>query len=86
MPETDQETTYDKKWPPPWARQVGFFFGLGLFAWEAVIDNSQNLIVYAFAYAFTGLPIARGVEKLAELTSQTLSSMSGSKTDDSASK
>lgn len=51
-------------WPPVWARSVAFLTGIGLIVYEAVIDQSANLVVYGPAFLLTGLPLARGVEKL----------------------
>lgn len=51
-------------WPPPWARGVGFLVGVALISWETVVDHAAHLIVYGPAFAMTGLPIARGVERL----------------------
>jgi hypothetical protein len=51
-------------WPPPWARTISFFVGIGLIVWETVIDQAAHLIVYGPAFALTGLPIARGVERM----------------------
>jgi hypothetical protein len=51
-------------WPPPWARSMAFLTGLGLMVWETVIDHAAHLVVYGPAFLLTGLPIARGVEKL----------------------
>lgn len=53
-------------WPPPWARSIAFMVGISLGVWEAVLDDSQHLIVYGFAFALTGLPLARGLDRLLE--------------------
>lgn len=54
-------------WPPPWARSTAFITGIGLIVWETVIDNAEHLIVYGPAFALTGLPVARGVERLIDV-------------------
>lgn len=54
-------------WPPPWARSVAFLVGVGLTIWETVIDEAAHLVVYGVAFLLTGLPIARGVERILEL-------------------
>lgn len=54
-------------WPPEWARSSAFLTGIGLTVWEAVVEHSQHLFVYGVAFLLTGLPIARGVEKLLDL-------------------
>jgi hypothetical protein len=51
-------------WPPLWARKVGFFFGFALMTWEATLDELAHMWVFGFAYVLTGLPIAKGVEKV----------------------
>lgn len=38
--------------------------GIGLGIFEATVDQSQHLAVYGFAFMLTGLPIARGLDKL----------------------
>jgi hypothetical protein len=43
---------------------VAFLTGIGLIIWETVIDQAEHLIVYGPAFALTGLPLARGVEKI----------------------
>lgn len=62
-------------WPPPWARSVGFALGCGLIVWEATIEHSANLFVYGIGFILTGLPIARGLDKLIDF----LSSLRGGK-------
>lgn len=54
-------------WPPPWARIVGFITGMGMMIFELVVERSANLFVYGIGFILTGLPIARGVEKLLDL-------------------
>ncbi len=51
-------------WPPEWARSVAFLTGIGLIVWETVIDQAAHLFVYGPALLLTGLPLARGVEKI----------------------
>lgn len=40
--------------------------GIALIVYETVIDQAEHLVVYGPAFALTGLPLARGVEKLLE--------------------
>jgi hypothetical protein len=54
-------------WPPPWARMVGFTVGMGLMIFEAVIERSAHLFVYGIGFLLTGLPIARGLERVLDL-------------------
>lgn len=61
---SDSPTQTTPPWPPPWARSVAFFVGLGLMGWETVADHAAHLVVYGPAFLLTGLPIARGVETL----------------------
>ena len=56
-----------KPWPPDWARSVAFLIGCGMVAFEAVAEHSAHLFVYPVGFAFTGLPLARGLEKLLDL-------------------
>lgn len=60
-------------WPPPWARGVAFSVGITLIVWETVIDNVEHIVVYGPAFALTGLPVARGVERLIELIGSMIS-------------
>ena len=41
--------------------------GMGLIVWEAMIENSANLFVYGVGFLLTGLPIARGLDRLLDL-------------------
>lgn len=56
-------------WPPPWARTVAFFFGIAVTIYELRWDESKHLFVYGIAFLFTGLPVARGLDKVAEFLS-----------------
>lgn len=53
-------------WPPPWARKVAFFFGLGMMAWEMTLDALAHAWLFGPAFVLTGLPLARGVEKIVD--------------------
>lgn len=57
----------EPEWPPLLYRKIGFFFGLALAGWETVIDKGAHLVIYGIAFIFTGLPIAKGMEKLIDL-------------------
>jgi hypothetical protein len=57
-------------WPPPWARSVAFLTGIGLIVYEGVVDQSAHMILYGPAFALTGLPFARGIEKLLDFLSK----------------
>lgn len=46
---------------------MAFSVGMGLGVYEAVLDASQHLIVYGFSFALTGLPLARGLDRVLEL-------------------
>lgn len=54
-------------WPPQWARSIGFVVGLGLIGWEATVEHSANLFVYGIGFILTGLPVARGLEKVLDM-------------------
>lgn len=66
MPPSDPPPT-GEPWPPEWARSSAFLTGIGLTIWEAVVEHSQHLFVYGVAFLLTGLPIARGVERVLDL-------------------
>lgn len=61
------EATAEAPWPPTWARSVAFLTGVGLIIWETVIDKGEHLVVYGPAFLLTGLPIARGVERILDV-------------------
>ncbi len=63
-------TETSQPWPPQWARSLAFLVGVGLIVWEAVVDQSAHLIVYGPAFALTGLPLARGVDKILDRVSR----------------
>lgn len=52
-----------KAWPPDWARSAAFLIGSGLVIFEATVEHSQHLFVFAVGFAFTGLPLVRGLER-----------------------
>lgn len=54
-------------WPPTWARGVAFLFGIGLITFEVTIEHSQHLAVYGVGIVLTGLPIARGLDRVFDL-------------------
>jgi len=62
-----QDTREVTPWPPPWARGVAFMTGIGLMVFEAVVDQSQHVAVYGVAFMLTGLPLARGLDKLLDV-------------------
>lgn len=62
-------------WPPPWARTVGFVVGMAMMLWEAYAEHSAHLFVYGIGFLLTGLPIARGLDKIIDF----LSNLSGKK-------
>lgn len=64
MAKTPASLPPEMPWPPQWARTVGLFSGIILIFYETVIDQAAHLVVYGIAFALTGLPVARGVEKL----------------------
>jgi hypothetical protein len=41
--------------------------GIGLGVFEATVEHSAHLFVYGFSFLLTGLPMARGVEKILDL-------------------
>lgn len=65
----ESQTPTDPPWPPPWARSIAFFAGLTLMAFEATVEHSKHVAVYGLAFMLTGLPIARGLDKLIDLLS-----------------
>lgn len=65
----EQVTPTEAPWPPPWARKVAFFSGLALIGYEAGLEHSKHLAVYGLAFMLTGLPIARGLDRLVDLIS-----------------
>lgn len=65
----EQVTPTEAPWPPPWARKVAFFSGLALIGFEAVVEDSKHLAVYGLGLMLTGLPVARGLDKLADAIS-----------------
>jgi len=65
-PDPAPPPTPEPAWPPPWARSVAFFFGLGLMGFEAVVRKSADLFLYGPAFALTGLPLVKGLEALFE--------------------
>jgi hypothetical protein len=56
-------------WPPLWARKVAFFCGLGLIGYEVGLEHSKHVAVYGLGLMLTGLPIARGLDRLFDLLS-----------------
>lgn len=56
-------------WPPNWVRTTAFFFGLGLAAAEFAWDRSEHFFVYGIAFVFSGLPLARGADRIIDLLS-----------------
>lgn len=64
QPQSLDQRPPQEPWPPSWARSVAFVVGMSLIVWETVIDKAEHLIVYGPAFALTGLPVARGVERL----------------------
>lgn len=66
-----EERQVESPWPPPWARSIAFVFGLVLMAFEATTEHSKHVAVYGLAFMLTGLPIARGLDRLLDLISST---------------
>jgi hypothetical protein len=67
IPEPTAAPNVGEPWPPPWARTSGFMVGMGLMIFEAVIERSAHLFVYGIGFLLTGLPIARGLERVLDL-------------------
>lgn len=60
-------TPEPEPWPPPMARWIAFYFGLGLIVWEITVDHLQHMEVFGLSLILTGLPLARGLEKVIDL-------------------